>query len=370
MIDTSQAAKSILRVTEDLIRIHSTADRTDELYHAIQYVADYFSDLPELVIHRYESNNKPSIVISFEETLEPQVMLVGHVDAVPAPDELFEPRYESGRLYARGACDMKSEVAVMMTLMRDFYSASPRPSLALMLTSDEEINGNNGARYLLHDIGYRAKVALVPDGGAEPSRIILKSKGVLHLHIGVRGRAAHGSRPWLGKNAIEDLYALYEQIKTLFPPTDDPEHWHSTCIVGTISGGVATNQIPDFAECGIDIRFTEEHALVDILSKIRAFAPDADIEILSKGHPMFTSRSNQFVMLYEEAVRTLFNVPELQEEITHGATDGRFFAEFGIPVIVSRPVSDDQHSPNEWLDLASLEDFKRLYERAITLFLR
>ncbi len=360
--------KSILDITGDLIRIRSTADRPADLHTAVDYCATYFSDLPDIVIRRYEYNGKPSIVVSFDDAREFTVMMVGHLDVVPAALELFEPRIVDGQLLARGACDMKSEVAVMLEIMRDLHATGMRPSVALMLTTDEETSGRDGTGYLTREIGYRCRVALVPDSGETPEHIVLKSKGVLHLRIHARGLTAHGSRPWLGVNAIESLFETYQKIKALFPPTDDPDRWYSTCIIGTIAGGSATNQIPDCATGAIDIRFTEQYSLDELLEKIRAIAGDAEIEILSTGAPMYTDMTNSFVMLYAEAVRGALGV-DVAEEITHGATDGRFFAALGIPVITSRPCSGGQHSPSEWLDIASLGDFKKVYAGAIEKFL-
>lgn len=361
--------KSLLHITEDLIRLHTTADRTDELRAALHYIENYFSDLPELVIRHYECNNKPSMVVSFTDTLTPDVMLVGHIDVVPADAELFEPCVEDGYLRGRGACDMKSEIAVMMELVREIYEAGERPSLALMLTSDEEVSGQDGVRYLIHEVGYRTRVALVPDGGESAESVILKNKGILHVRVTARGLAAHGSRPWIGRNAIDGLFEAYTAIQKLFPPTDDPNRWYSTCIMGTITGGTATNQIPDNATCTLDIRFTENYALDEIVEKITVLAGDyASVEIIASGEPMYTPPSNEFVMLYQEAVRSALG-KEPFEEITHGAIDGRFFAELGIPVITSRPRSGGQHSASEWVDLASLHDFKNVYREAIRKFL-
>src|SRR3990167_8076704 len=111
--------ESILKITEDLVRIKTTADRPEELQRVIHYVEQFFQDIPHLFIKRYECEGKPSIVIATQDALSPDIFLVGHLDVVPAPDELFEARYEGTKMFGRGVCDMKSECVVLMQLMKE-----------------------------------------------------------------------------------------------------------------------------------------------------------------------------------------------------------------------------------------------------------
>ncbi len=358
--------KSIREITEDLIRIRTTADRPAEIARAVQYVKDYFADVDSIVIREYESGGKPSLVISYTETLTPDVMLVGHLDVVPAADELFEPRIKGTRMYGRGACDMKSEIAIMLQLMREF--ATTRPSIALMLGCDEEVGGINGVGYLVNTVGYRTRVALVPDGGESLEKVVLKSKGLLHITVSTTGRAAHGSRPWLGENAIEKLFEIYKKIHALFPASNDPDRWYSTCVLGKFSGGMVVNQVPDQASCDIDIRFAEDIMPDALLTRVReCVGAAASVELLCSGRYVTVPLENSYLQAYGAVVRELFHA-ELTEEITHGATDGRFFSELGIPVITSRPCSGEQHTPYEWVDLDSLDDFKKLYLDVVQRF--
>lgn len=363
--------QAISKITEDLMRMKTTADRLYELQRAVQYVCDYFADLGDgVVVRRYESGGKPSVVIGFNDSLEPDSLLVGHLDVVPADDDFFEPRREGEVLRGRGSCDMKSEVAVMMLLMREYalLAREQRPPVALMLSCDEEIGGAHGVGYLVNTIGYRCRVALVPDGGESPDKIILKSKGVLHITAHARGRAAHGSRPWQGENAIEKLIAAYEKIHAMFPTIDDPDHWHSTCVIGKFNGGMMVNQVPDSASCEIDIRFVDDMQPQALLERVReCVAGDVDVQLMSCARGVATPLYEPHIAAYSAAVMNTLDT-ELSEEITHGATDGRFFSELGIPVIISRPVSGGQHTPEEWVDMVSLEKFMRLYRDAIDRF--
>jgi succinyl-diaminopimelate desuccinylase len=354
----------ILSLAEQLMRVRSTADRPEELERVVAAAELALSDAPGLCLRRYAFGGKPSLVASTRDTLAPDVMMVGHLDVVPGADDLFEPRYEGTVLRGRGACDMKVECAAMIGLMRGYAAEESPPNVALMLTTDEEIGGRNGVGRLVGEFGYRAKAALVPDGGSAPGDLIVRNKGVLHVRLTAHGRAAHGSRPWLGENAIERLTDAAARVTRAFPASDDAEHWHVTCSIGTIRGGTAVNQVPDVAECGIDIRFPETETLGGMLARVRGLAGACEVEALAGDAPVGIAADDPFVRRYAAIVRE-----ETGGSVTfgcsHGSNDGRYFAALGIPVIVSRPRSGGQHGPDEWLDTADLVPFQSTYRRFI-----
>ncbi len=361
--------ESILRMTQDLVRIKTTADRPEELQRGIQYVEHFFQEVTGLFIKRYECEGKPSIVISTQDTLSPDIFLVGHLDVVPASDELFEPIYKGTKMFGRGVCDMKSECVVLMQLIKEIAQQADRPSVALMLTTDEEIGGLHGVSYLLNKIGYRSKIAIIPDGGQAPDDIVLENKGVLLLRMTAKGKTGHGSRPWLGENAIEKLLSAYARVRTLFPnQATATDFWYNTLNIGMISGGEAANQIPDSASCDLDIRFTPDVTAQALLEQIMACVGDGvSVELRVNGDPIFTDPKDSFVQMYASCVEESLGTPATFNKHC-GSNDGRFFTSLGIPIIVSRPTSGDQHSPHEWLETESLVDFYQICLKAIEKF--
>ena len=350
---------SYLDMARDLIRIPSTADRPDALRAAIAYAARALAGAPGCTIDRFERNGKPSLVARTRETRTPRVLLLGHLDVVPAPPALFTPREEHGQLIGRGACDMKSEVAVMLDCLRELVaSATTPPDIALAITSDEEIGGRDGAAYLVDHLGYRPAVVFVPDGGEALEEIVRMSKGVLHVRLTARGTSAHGSHPWLGANAIETLVAAALRIRHAFPDRDIAEHWHDTCSIGTIAGGRATNQVPDLASCTIDLRYTEATDPDALLVRVRSLAAPCAVGVIAAGPVRETAPDDPYLMRYTDVVRKTIG-REIRFTRTHGADDGRHFAAHDVPIIVSRPRSGGQHSAEEWVDLSSLEEFRQ-----------
>lgn len=355
--------KDVLEITLDLIKIPSTGNRPEEINRVFEYVKDFFSN-KNLFIKSYVQNQKLSLVISTVDTLSPDILMIGHLDVVDGDVQMFEPRIENGKLIGRGACDMKSENAVMMYLMAEFSEQENPPSVGLMLTSDEEIGGADGVGYLVNSVGYRCKVALVPDGSSSPEEMAIANKGVLHLRLKTKGKPAHGSSPWLGDNAIDKLMNSYQKVKNLFPETKVSDHWFNTCNIGNFQAGNNINQVPDSASCGLDIRFVESDNAQKITEKIRTEIPDCEVEIVVTGLPCSTPADNNYLRLYSQVVQEKFNLKSSFSK-NCGGHDGRYLSALGIPVIVTRPISGDQHSEKEWVDIASLKMFADVYREFI-----
>src|SRR5262249_3930331 len=145
----------------------------------------------------------PTLVITTKDTMTPDIFLVAHIDVVPAPKSLYQPRIESNKMYGRGAYDMKMAIACYILLLHELKEWLGEKNIGLMLTSDEEIGGMQGVKRLL-EAGYSSKVAFLPDGGFNWN-FEEEAKGVLQIKIAARGKSSHSSRPWLGENAIDSL---------------------------------------------------------------------------------------------------------------------------------------------------------------------
>ena len=130
-------------------------------------------------------------------------MLLAHLDVVPrGEDSAYCSSVVDGRIYGPGSGDMKGELAILIEIFRAFHERYPGISLGMAVTSDEEIGGEHGTRFLFEKAGIRCGVAIVPDSGSL-NEIAVEQKGILHLKIVARGSAGHASRPWLVDNPLE-----------------------------------------------------------------------------------------------------------------------------------------------------------------------
>src|SRR5215213_7813608 len=186
-----------------------------------------------------------------------RVILAPHMDTVGQAlmsDSLFVPKKVGDRLFGRGACDTKGSVAAMLTALLNVVSGKQRPretEIVFAALVDEEVN-QSGSRALVRD-RFRADLAIV----GEPTRlqVVTAHKGDLWLTLRTRGKAAHGARPELGRNAVHAMAKIVALLETGYARqlrrNRHPLLRHATINVGTISGGRQPNIVPD--ECLIRI---------------------------------------------------------------------------------------------------------------------
>ncbi len=344
-----------------LVEIPSTHSRPKEIARCADFVIDWLESYG-IECQKHVHDGVPTITALPANDSAP-ILLMSHLDVVEAPAALFTPRQHQGRLYGRGTIDDKYAVALSMLLMRDHLErlrargrGQKDLAFGLVITGDEEVGGQNGARPILAKI--RADFAIALDGG-RLDKIVVKEKGILRLKLVSRGRAAHGARPWLGVNAIEALCRDYERLRDHFQETA-PEHWHRTLNWSVVKAGQSINQVPDRAEAIFDIRFTENDDPEALVAELRQEL-DAAIEVLSMD-PVFEGGRSPYMDLLREIV------PQASWGMEHGASDARFLAANGIPGIVWGADGDmSQHTDEEHVHLDSIDTLYRHLDRFLTL---
>lgn len=182
--------------------------------------------------------------------------LCGHLDTVPVGAESWKHNPLSGeisedRIWGRGAADMKSGVAAMVTAFERLHREGSSSRVVLALVASEE-TGCQGAAQIANKLGSVGALVL-----AEPTsgEVAIGHKGVLWLKLVTKGKASHGSMPQLGVNAIDAMADAVVALRHLkFDVASHPLLGLPTYNVGTITGGAATNIVPDRCECMLDIR--------------------------------------------------------------------------------------------------------------------
>ncbi len=249
--------ETIILLTKELIKIPTITEDKVENERALRFVIDYMA-LPKDNVMYYKDHGHPSVVISTKpKEKQFELMLHGHIDVVPEEKEGFVPKETDDKLYGRGALDMKAGLAAMIVLIKEVIEQKTEKNIGFMITTDEELGGYHGVNYLLNTVGYTTKFFITGEG-MQHNTIITKAKGMLKLILESRGVSAHSGRPWLGENAIEKLYQAFQEIKKLFPVSNDTNHWHSTINLQRIEGGSIFSHVPHFAQATFDIRFTDE----------------------------------------------------------------------------------------------------------------
>lgn len=355
----------MLNLLKKLITFQSDKNHPEEIKKCFDFVVQYLKK-GGLKVKTYSSEKKPSLVAAYRIKKHYQYILNGHLDVVPANyKNAFKPIIKGNRLYGRGTSDMKGVVAAMMDLMKE--KKLKNSNTALMITCDEEVGGFNGVNYLLNKKNYSCDCAIIPDGGNN-WQLVLNEKGVIHLKLEAQGKSAHGSRPWLGENAIEKLIFCWQEIKKRIPDTTSKNRWLLTVNLGKFSGGDATNKVPDFAQMYLDFRYPKKGDRQKILNLVKKTAKKikgVSFQIQVEGDIMHTSKNNKYIKkILKIAKKEKIN---LKISKAHGASDGRFFSAKGIPVIMFKPKSSQPHINNEWINLKSLKKWQTFLGKFLLL---
>lgn len=343
-----------------LITFQSDKNHPEEIKGCFDYIV---SELKKtgLKLKTFLKNNKPSLIASPRLKKHYQFIFNGHIDVVPADyKDAFEPKIKNGKLYGRGASDMKGPLGVLIELSKDLAINHPRVDFALMITSDEEIGGFDGVRFLLKEKGYSCDCAIIPDGGKDFS-LVLAEKGVLHVKIEARGKTAHGSRPWLGDNALDKLIRVYLRLQQSIPKTTKYDRWKPTLNLGKMVGGDATNKVPSYAFMQLDFRYPEKGQKNQLLRLLRREVKNekgVSWTILAEGAPLINDPNNKYFKMIQKISEKYGRKLTIVKE--HGASDGRFFAEKDIPVIMFKPVCSESHIDFEWIDIKSLSVYYQI----------
>jgi len=312
----------------------------------------------------------------------PLVCFAGHTDVVPTGplerwlSDPFVPTERDGKLFGRGAADMKTSLAAIVTAIEGFVAAHPahRGSIALLATSDEEGVATDGTVKVVDRLearGERIDYCVV----GEPTSVerlgdMIKNgrRGSLSGRLVVKGVQAHIAYPHLGHNPVHALApALAELAATAwdggneyFPPT--------TWQVSNIHGGTgATNVIPGELELLFNFRFSTASTAASLRSRVCEILDrhkvDYEIDWTLGGEPFLTPRGT-LVDTLAAAIREVTGI-DTEVSTTGGTSDGRFIRRICPQVVEFGPVNMSIHKLNEHVELAAVDPLRRIYQRVL-----
>jgi succinyl-diaminopimelate desuccinylase len=285
----------------------------------------------------------------------PTVILHGHLDVVPGREEQFEPRVEGDRLIGRGAYDMKGGLAAMMCAVKDLAEQDAVRLRFICVPDEESEEIDDRSTDVLVREGFTGDFAIT--GEPTDLHIGVQAKGVLAMRLAISGKAAHGSTPWLGDNAVLKAIDVFRAIETLPFTRESSELFDRPSInLGKIQGGDAVNKVPDHCEMVVDIRYLPGQDPGEILADVRAI-PDVEIVRTFTRVPAIVSRSNPYVRALAAALGA--GEAETMTVGRDGASDAVSFLEAGIPAVEFGPIGGGHHGPDEWVSITSLERYRR-----------
>lgn len=333
------------------------------------------------------SRNGVSNLWARKGTSGPLLCFAGHTDVVP-PGPLdkwttgpFEPTVRDGKLFGRGAVDMKSSLAAIVTATEAFLAANPehKGSIAFLLTSDEEGDANDGTIAVVEALqarGERMDYCII----GEPTSVdklgdMVKNgrRGSLSGKLTVKGIQCHIAYPHLGRNPIHQVAPAltelavteWDQGNEYFPPT--------TWQISNMHGGTgATNVVPGSVEIKFNFRFGTASTPESLQQRLTAVLDkqnlEYEIEWTLGAKPFLTPRGTLADAISEAILAETGITTELST--TGGTSDGRFIAAVCDQLVEVGPINATAHKIDEHIDVTALPALSGIYRRILEKLLK
>jgi succinyl-diaminopimelate desuccinylase len=313
---------------------------------------------------------------------ERTLVFAGHTDVVPTgpldqwKSNPFVPTHRDGRLYGRGAADMKTSIAAFTVAVEEFLAATPDPalSIALLITSDEEGPSVDGTVVVCEQLearGARLDWCIV----GEPTSVdrlgdMIKNgrRGSLSGKLTVLGIQGHIAYPQLARNPIHQALPALSELATtewdsgneFFPPTSFQ--------VSNVHGGTgAGNVIPGEVVIDFNFRFSSECTAAGLQERVEALLDRHGLTYTltwTVGGQPFLTRPGELVQAIQHAIRAEAGI-ECELSTTGGTSDGRFISRICPQVIEFGPVNASIHKIDEHVAVADIEPLKNIYRRTL-----
>ena len=287
---------------------------------------------------------------------ERTVLLHGHVDVVPGNGDQFEPRLDGDRLVGRGAYDMKGALASLLLAVAELRDQDKvRVRLGIVPDEESEEEHERGGDKLVEE-GFLGDFVIT--GEPTDMHVGVAAKGVVAMRVRVDGRAAHGSTPWLGENAILRAVDVFRAIQSLPFASQSSELFDRPSInLGRILGGDALNKVPDTCFIDVDVRHLPEQEPEAILAEVGGI-PGATIVSTFRRPPALVDPESPFVRALCAAAGPHHD-GEVMSVGRDGASDAVSFLRVGVPAVEFGPVGAGHHGPDEWVSVGSLANYRR-----------
>jgi succinyl-diaminopimelate desuccinylase len=310
------------------------------------------------------------------------VVFAGHTDVVPTgpleqwTSDPFTPAHRDGKLYGRGAADMKTSIAAFVVAAEEFLATHPDPalSIALLLTSDEEgpsIDGTAVVCDRLRERGERLDWCIV----GEPTSVgrvgdTFKNgrRGSMSARLTVEGVQGHIAYPQLARNPVHQALPALAELARLEWDRGNPFFPATSWQISNIHGGTgATNVIPGAVVIDFNFRFGTESTPEGLQRRTREVLDrhglDYELEWVVGGLPFLTT-PGELVGAIQDAIRGETGL-ETELSTTGGTSDGRFISRICPQVIEFGPVNASIHKIDEHVRVADIEPLKNIYRRTL-----
>ena len=322
---------NLFELTTTLMKIPSVSGDEEAVGF---FLRDYLTELGWTVEVQSVSENQSNVIAYLNET--PRVFLSTHLDVVPPH---ISPTEDDKKIYGRGACDAKGIIASQIVAAEELRKQGIN-DIGLLYTVDEEQSSAGAKAANNHPIAQKCEYLI--NGEPTDNDLAIGSKGSLRMYVRTKGKAAHSAYPEEGDSAIEKLLDILEDLRKIELPKDE-FFGESTLNIGLISGGLATNVIPPFAEAGLHFRMvTPLEPVLHLIEK--AVDGRGEVEVLSCSLPV-----------------KMLQVEGFRQKVVRFTTDIPHLPNWGTPLLLGAGSILVAHTKNEFVLKKDLEESVGLY---------
>ncbi len=344
---------TITNLLEKLISYKTISGNHEEVIKCFEFIKDYLGN--KFYYKTFEFNNFHHLLIgTTPDLINFDTLFMNHIDVVSAKDADFVARRDGDKLYGRGSIDNKGQVSTILHMLKNNKF---KKNIGLLLTSDEEIGGHNGAEIIAKDGLIKPKLMVVADAG-ENFEIVDSEKALLQLDFVTTGISCHASIPNTGLNAITEAIEVYKRICKKFDlDINCPINNNISVVISKINAGDVYNKVPNMCTWAIDIRHSNigKEKILDIIKK--ACNNKTTFQIHNSTNEYKCMLDNNYVNAFIKAGEE-FMGDKFKHIDENGASDVNFFTH--IPSVCINPAGANMHSDNEYVYLSSLEKFEKL----------
>jgi succinyl-diaminopimelate desuccinylase len=316
----------------------------------------------------------------------PVFCFAGHTDVVPSgpldewQSDPFVPVIKNGLLYGRGAADMKSGLAAMLTSCEEFVGRYPahKGTIAFLITSDEEgpsVDGTRRVVEVLRERKQRIDWCLVGEPSSEGAlgdTIKIGRRGSLSGRLTVHGVQGHIAYPQFADNPVHAVAPALAELAARCWDRGNQHFQPTTFQVSNISAGTgAPNVIPGELKARFNLRFSTEQTvdgLKTVVEEIlRRHRVNHSLEWFISGYPFLTVPGELSAAAIRAVQEQLQITPKLST--SGGTSDGRFIAPMGAQVVEVGMINETIHKVNECVRVADIDRLHRIYYRTLELLL-
>lgn len=348
---------------EGLLAIPSVSSDMDANNEAVRYVKGWLDARGVCTSVVTNEAGRAALYASTTSGREHDVVFVTHLDVVPPLAEgQFEPRIEGDRIYGRGACDTKGNVAVIAQVLANLAGTC---SVGAVFATDEEYRTPGTATPVaLLEAGFTPKKFIIvgDTNGEFVDSLSYAEKGHFVMKVVARGKGGHSSMPWRADNPVPKLMRAMAKIMELYPaPEADEDHWRDHVTPTRLVGAPAGNIIPDVAEMSFSCRVVSP----DSAARIKAQVEEATgLEVVvpeSYRLPVLTDPENGYVKSLFAAMRAKWPEKDIRLTRMSCATDATRYVHLNLPTVIFGATGGGTHAAVEWVSLKSVEDYAAMF---------